>query len=321
MINIKLAAEYLYMKKLMTEVSPTGILSYVSDSYDFWGVVTKVVPALKDLIMARDGKLVIRPDSGDPVDILCGTVKDIESYGSVEDATESLREQICEEFSEECGQGCTGPDSDCRYFLSDGVLFKADFSISYEGQWQDRGDKLYFVDSVTLKKFEKVEKTPEQKGLVECLWDTFGGTVTDKGFKLLDEHIGAIYGDSITLERQEQIISRLKAKGFAPTVVLGIGSYTYQYVTRDTHGSAVKATNVVKNGVDTPIFKDPKTDSTKKSAKGLLRVEKENGKFVMYDQQTREQEQEGLLEVVYENGTLLRETSLSNIRALVSGSL
>ena len=56
----------------------------------------------------------------------------------------------------------------------------------------------------------------------------------------------------------------------------------------------------------------------KKSAKGLLRLEREDGKIVQYEQQTIEQEQEGLLEVVYRNGQLIKETSLSDIRKLVS---
>jgi nicotinamide phosphoribosyltransferase len=232
-----------FFTDLMTKQSPTGILSVVSDTWDFWKTVTEYLPILKDVIMARDGKLVIRPDSGDPVDILCGTSLAVGSF------------------------------------------------------------------------------SPESRGLIECLWDTFGGTTTEKGFKLLDSHIGAIYGDAITIERQLEINRRLMAKGFCPQAVLGVGSYSFQYVTRDTHGSAVKATNVIKNGVSTPIFKDPKTDTSKKSAKGLLRVEFEGGKFVMYDQQTSEQEGQGKLELVFENGNLTRETSLSEIRSLINNQI
>lgn len=64
----------------------------------------------------------------------------------------------------------------------------------------------------------------EVKGAVECLWDIFGGTETAKGFKVLHERVGLIYGDSITLPRAEEILRRLKAKGFAScNVVFGIG--------------------------------------------------------------------------------------------------
>src|ERR1019366_3576297 len=58
--------------RLMTEVYPNGIVSIVSDSYDFWRVLTQYLPHLKNIIMARDGKLVIRPDSGNPLLIICG---------------------------------------------------------------------------------------------------------------------------------------------------------------------------------------------------------------------------------------------------------
>lgn len=107
-------------------------------------------------------------------------------------------------------------------------------------------------------------------------------------------------------------------KGFVPAVVLGVGSYSFQFVTRDTHGSAMKATNVIKNGEDVAIFKDPKTDSKKKSLKGLVRVEHEDGQYVAYDEQTREQEALGHLETVFLNGTLVKTTTLKEIRERVA---
>jgi len=233
--------EEAFVEYLMTTASPTGILSIVADTWDFWSFVTELLPRLKSKILARDGKVVIRPDSGDPCDIICGTAR-------------------------------------------------------------GRGDG----------------KTPEEKGLVECLYEIFGGFTTDKGYDMLDEHIGAIYGDAITLERQAEIFERLKNKQFVPAVVLGVGSYSFQYVTRDTHGSAVKATNVVKDGKDLEIFKSPKTDSSKSSSKGLLRVESEGGTFVMYDQQSRESESQGLLETVFVDGKIQKFTTLEEIRKISS---
>lgn len=224
-------------RRLIKRTYPKGIVSIVSDTWDFWKVITEYLVYLKGEIMEREGKVVIRPDSGDPYSIICG-------------------------------------------------------------------DQLAKVG------------TPERRGAIECLWDIFGGTTTDKGYKLLDEHIGLIYGDSITLERAKKIMQGLEAKGFASgNVVLGVGSYTYQYVTRDTHGFAMKATSGVVNGERRDIFKDPKTDDgTKKSAKGLLRVEEENGIYVLYDQQTSAQEAEGALELVYVDGTLIKEQTLADIR-------
>jgi nicotinamide phosphoribosyltransferase len=83
----------------------------------------------------------------------------------------------------------------------------------------------------------------ERKGAVECLAEVFGTTVNVKGYKTLNERVGLIYGDSITLERAREILTRLQAKGYASdNVVFGIGSFTFQYNTRDTFGFAMKAT-------------------------------------------------------------------------------
>lgn len=263
----KLEAELDYVRYLMTKV-PTGILSHVSDSFDFWSFVSEGLPKLKDEIMNREGKLVVRPDSGDPIEVLCG-VPHVVVNGVYYPKTLVFQEKY----------GCI----DLKYGVTE-------------------------EDSISEY---------EAKGLIECLWDIFGGTLSPTGLKVLDEHIGAIYGDSITLQRQEDIINRLEAKGFAALVVLGVGSYSYQYVTRDTHGSAVKATWVEKAGKGVDVFKDPKTDSKKKSAKGLLRVELEDGKYVLYDQQTHEQELQGELKTVFLDGVLVRETSLEEIRARI----
>jgi nicotinamide phosphoribosyltransferase len=234
----------------LIETYPTGILSVVSDTWDLWKVCTEHVVTLKKEILARDGKLVIRPDSGDPVDILCGlnTDKDL------------------------------------------------------------------------IHTFE-IAETPEYKGVIELLWDVFGGTINEQGYKVLDSHIGAIYGDSITIDRANEICRRLADKGFASTnVVLGIGSFTYQYNTRDTFGFAMKATYVEINGEGREIFKDPITDDgTKKSATGLLCVEiLPDGKIGLYDKVTWNTEDTGLLQTIYKDGVFHNQTTLTEIRKKIS---
>lgn len=315
--------ELAFYRHLMHNVAPTGILSLVADTWDFWNGVTVILPELKDEILARDGTVVIRPDSGDPVDILCGReFKTVNTYGATD--FDSWKEFVAEDIDDKFRNELNAEHphwSDTQLYTGDFGAYKVTYTPSL-----NRHDKTYYyVDNYGAKvddcTFEKVELTAEDKGLIECLWETFGGTITDKGYKLLNDKIGAIYGDSITLERQEQILSRLEKKGFASKVVLGIGSYTYQYVTRDTHGSAIKATDVVKNGNHVAIAKEPKTDTSKKSAKGLLRIERVDGKLVQYDQQTPEQEQQGLLETVFLDGKLVRRTTLQEIRSLVRSQL
>ena len=159
--------------------------------------------------------------------------------------------------------------------------------------------------------------------MIELLWDIFGGVKNDQGFKILDSHIGAIYGDSITTDRAEQICQRLSAKGFATTnVVLGIGSYTYQFNTRDSFGFAMKATSVVINGERKEIFKDPITDDgVKKSAKGLVRIDLEDGEYVLRDEVSEEEENKGELKVIYENGRLENNVTLQTIRSRINGCI
>ena len=157
----------------------------------------------------------------------------------------------------------------------------------------------------------------EVKGVIELLWDVFGGTINGQGYKILDSHIGAIYGDAITLDRLEQICIRLKEKGFATTnIVLGVGSYSLGYATRDNQGGAVKATYVVVNGVGRDIFKDPVTDrGIKKSAKGLLQVYRDiNGNFKLKDQCTLEEEKQGELNTIFLDGKFIKTTTFPEIR-------
>lgn len=220
--------------RLITKVVPTGIISIVSDTWDYWKIISETIPNLKTEILARPGKVVIRPDSGDPVKIICGDPS--AAFGSV-----------------------------------------------------------------------------QYKGTVEALWDIFGGSINSKGFKQLHANIGVIYGDSITLDIAKTILTNLREKGFASTnVVFGIGSYTYQYVTRDTFGFAVKATAGRINGKLVEIFKDPATDSGfKKSAKGLIRV---NSDLSFTDQVNEKEESAGLLRTVFLNGCLKNEQSLAEVR-------
>lgn len=156
----------------------------------------------------------------------------------------------------------------------------------------------------------------ERKGAVECLWDTFGGSVTDTGYKLLNPRVGLIYGDSITLERCIAILSRLAAKGFASgNVVFGIGSFTYQCLTRDVFSWALKAIYAEVGNEVVEIYKDPATDDgTKKSAKGLLRVEKEGDDFVLYEQQSRDEFDSGALVPIFRNSRLLVTETMAAMR-------
>ncbi len=227
------------------DLYPGGIVSIVSDTYDLWKVLMEIMPAIKDKIMARDGKVVIRPDSGDPVKIMCGD-----------------------------------PDAP--------------------------------------------EGTPEHKGAVELLWEVFGGTTNARGYRTLDPHIGLIYGDSITLDRINRIAEGWAKKGFAiANGVFGIGSYTYQFVTRDVYGMAMKATSATIDGVEHMLWKDPVTDTdkTKKSAKGRVSLNyDERGQFVMTDGLSNDEwlalvtHETSAYQQVWIDGRFINDTNFDSVR-------
>lgn len=261
-------AEMSFLYSYITDIHPTGIVSYVADTYDYWYVLTEILPhySIKKRILERDGKLVIRPDSGDPVKIICGLTE--AQYRRTKDGVAYPLEAW------------------------DGAAFKGGY-----------------------------DPIPEHviKGSIEVLWEIFGGTVTETGHKLLDSHIGLIYGDSITMQRADEILNRLAEKGFASAnVVFGVGSYTYQCNTRDTFGTAMKATYVEISGEGIEIYKDPATgDKLKKSAMGLLRVVKENGEYVLHDRQTKEQAYgpDNELKERWRDGKWISRTTLEEVRS------
>lgn len=296
-------------RKWITEDYPTGIVSIIADTLDFFRVVTEFATLLKDDILNRQpnalglAKVVFRPDSGDPADIICGTVR--HSYDSLENAIAELEEIHAASAGEDCeGSYNYGAESySTTVFIKETNKY---YRVETPFEYNRYDKKYYYIDSQGETTATEVEATPEMKGAVQCLWEIFGGTTNELGFKHLHERVGLIYGDSITLERAKNILQRLEAKGFASTnVVFGVGSFTCQYLSRDSLGIAVKATAAVVNGELYELSKDPKTDDgTKKSAKGLLRVEKEGDNFVLYDQQTLEQEHQGQLRTIFEDGVI-----------------
>lgn len=233
--------------KRLIKTYPSGVLSVVSDTWDYWNVITNTAKELKQEILDRTpdslglAKVVFRPDSGDPVKIIVGD-----------------------------------PETEVG--------------------------------------------TPEYKGSVECLWDIFGGSTNEKGYRTLNQRVGLIYGDSITPERCIAILEGLAAKGFASdNIVFGIGSFTFQYCTRDTLGFAMKATYVEINEEPKVIYKNPKTDSgTKKSAKGLLKVVLNDGEFKLIDNVTKEDEKEGELRTVFKDGSFYNLENFDTLRNRLS---
>lgn len=225
----------------LLDLYPSGFLSIVSDTYDLWNVLTNFAPTLKDRILARNGRVVFRPDSGDPWKIICGD-----------------------------------PDA--------------------------------------------ATGSPEFKGAIRLLDETFGSTVNSKGYKVLNPKVGLIYGDGMFYERFNRILTTMKEMGYASSnLVVGIGGILLQQHNRDDQGYAIKATFAEVNGEQRELLKDPVTDQKKKSHKGLLSLQKdENNRFFTKDQCSEAEEKRGYLEVVFDNGELMNPTTFDEIRKRVT---
>ena len=313
-------------RRLITKIYPAGIVSIVSDTWDFFNVINGLAVELKPEIMAREGKVVFRPDSGDPVEIICGA--DIPDYSlnikgeeaSFEEAKRSAYGDALYGTQDETPHGEHGEDYPTAVFKYKSTYYK----VTVEIDWNRHDKQFYYIDGSRIQSCHPIPATPEMLGAVEVLWNNFGGTVNTKGFKELDSHVGLIYGDSITYARAKEILQRLKKKGFAScNIVFGVGSYTYQHITRDSLGMAMKSTNVEINGVSTEIFKDPKTDSgTKKSAKGYLKVIRDDdGELVLVDQVYKEDIYLGEMEVVFRDGELLVDQTFDEVRATLKSCI
>lgn len=227
------------LKRLLTKIYPNTSFSAVLDSYDYWNVIDNILPKIKNEIMAHNGCMLMRGDSGECTEVVTKTV------------------------------------------------FK--------------------------------------------LWDEFKGTVNSKGYKVLDPHVKAIYGDSITVQRCETIYQILKDNGFAcSNVALGVGSFSFQCIeengilkpfTRDTFSSCIKATYCEIDGKPVPIFKNPKDGGFKKSQKGCCIVTQTADGFTFKDGYTWEEAScEGnALQTVFKDGKTVREQTLQEIRNILNG--
>lgn len=247
-----LHAEEVSIKDICSNLYPKGIVSYVSDSEDYYGLLAESLPRLKDHILGRQEdsnglcKFVFRPDSSPktPLEVIVG-----------------------DEFSD---------------------------------------DEYQF------------------KGSLQLLWETFGGSLNSKGFKVLNPKVGLLYGEAIDIEMQELIYQEMVNNGWCVSNVLfGVGSWGFlDRSSRDNFSQALKGTHSIVNGTGVSMQKTPKTAANSKtSAKGFLRVQKKGGKFVLYDQQSPEQESSGELQTVFLDGKLIRETSLAEIRQRVKDSI
>lgn len=269
-----------------------GGQAWRNKTIDYKGTVHCVTVPTGRVLVKRNRSILVSGNSGDPVKVICG------SAFEVKDLTE---ENLISAYK-----------AGYKYIYCQ-TPFGEYHEILISGKATDDTKELYYLKSV--------EPTPEMKGAVQCLWETFGGTRTSKNYKVLHERVSLIYGDSITVKRADEILRRLAMRGFASSnVVFGIGSYTYQYNSRDTLAFAIKATVVGVEDEIIELFKAPKTEgeTVKKSAKGFLKVIKdESGNFILEQEQAMTLDSlptsSGELKPIYRDGVFQAEISLKEI--------
>lgn len=303
--------EETFFLKMCTELYPNKPFSFVADSYDYWNFVNNIVRKHKDVILNHNGRINIRPDSGNPKDIICGTVPMWEEHESKESFERyyTMSEMMRDLYAD-------------KRNTNDELL---PIFIDIKGKklvatWETKGNNNIF---------HYREATLEERGTLNILWEIFGGTINSKGYKVLNPHVGMVYGDAITIYSCEKICEHMVNLGFAvENVVFGAGSYSFQYNTRDTQGWAYKATYAEitdENGVKPiMVFKNPKTgDGTKTSQKGMVRVYRdENGQLQYIDGITVGQittddlkhSDIDLLQTVFVDGKMINQSTLSEVR-------
>lgn len=180
--------EITFVKRLLTELYPNTSFSMVSDTYDYWNMVNNIIPACKDEIMAHNGKLLIRPDSGDMVDI---SIRTIEKLWEVFGGTVNIKgyKELDPHIGLIYGDGCTlnrvheiyeelkkrgfaannvvfGVGAFCFHALFDDsnkmtVITRDTFGMAMKATYGEFGDKKLFIykdpktDEGNLKKSHK----------------------------------------------------------------------------------------------------------------------------------------------------------------------
>lgn len=207
--------------KNMLEKYPDGLVAVVSDSFDIFNCCENIWGGvLKDKVLARDGVLVVRPDSGYP------------------------------------------PEIDVQ--------------------------------------------------VLDILGKQFGTTTNSKGYKVLHSKVRAIQGDGIDYAMLDLILANMERNGWsADNIAFGSGGGLLQKLNRDTQKFAFKCSSVTIGDEERDVYKQPITDSGKKSKSGRLKLVKEGEKLITVSATDPREDQ---LQVVFRNGELLIDQKFEDIR-------
>lgn len=215
----------------MLDIYPTGIVSVVSDSYDIINAVGNIWGgALRSKVLTRNGKVVIRPDSGDPVEV--------------------------------------------------------------------------------------------DRKVMNILWEKFGGKINEKGYKVLDSHVGIIQGDGVDLATIDKVLEMMEVEHFsAENIVFGSGGALLQKHNRDDCKFAIKCSYAEVGGEPIDVQKNPITDPGKKSKAGRLALVRNGQQYITKRREELKETETDVLETVFENGKLVKERNFEEVRKLAETNL
>lgn len=151
--------------------------------------------------------------------------------------------------------------------------------------------------------------------VIKILEECFGSSLNSMGYKVLPSYLRIIQGDGIDLRSVDEILEKLSDEGWsAENVFFGCGSALLQKLNRDTLNCAFKCSYVESNGKGMDVYKQPVTDPSKVSKRGRLCLRRNSDGFIETVERGAGKPEEDLLVTVFENGVLVKDYSLEEIR-------
>lgn len=153
---------------------------------------------------------------------------------------------------------------------------------------------------------------------VQLLAEKFGHGINEKGYKVLNPCVRLIQGDGIDGAMIEKILANFAKNGFsADNIAFGCGGGLLQKVDRDTQKFAMKCSAMKVNGEWIDVFKDPITDSVKKSKKGRLTLirDEATGEYKTVREGYNQFTGIPQLVPVFDSGKILKEYTFTEVRA------
>jgi nicotinamide phosphoribosyltransferase len=150
----------------------------------------------------------------------------------------------------------------------------------------------------------------------ESLWHRFSGETNVKNYRVLDSHVGVVQGDGVDRQSGGEVMHTLQTHGFSiDPLGFGSGGGLLQKMNRDTFSCAFKCSAVERAGQWQDVWKDPVTDSGKRSKRGRLAlIIDEHGEYRTVPEAAA---QDGLVDqlgLVFENGELARDMRFADVR-------